>query len=1159
MPLLKFRARSRDNYFEDHAFDLSIFPRRLDIPVGENARRQRVEIEGIDITTRLLSPGVVFQNSLDLVQLNKYTVSDCNIPLRNTDGFFRNDVPDNFWQANDLNPGGFMNRVEVFVEFLIDGEWQSLLFFQGQITALQTPLRKISTLRCFSNTARLTQFELERSGVGIEKIAELTTSDAASKTPVVEGTYTVEGGLAPLTAATDPEAYHHQDAILLKEVVNSALGVKDNTGFLSASDLKTQGGVLEDPILLNFKTAYRYRGVRAAFEKLTKIENSVISFHPDFEDLPLVDPHISVRGNIQFNTEPGRITRLPTDWIYSPFSKSLFVLLSNAEHHIPDQLVEYRLESDTHHVLHEFDAGVTCYRLASSDFDTFYILCGASTDLDGSDPESVDSERFALGLDSSESVSEIQILKYVRSEDWVGTFIDAKRTSHRPQLGVHYHVGFSNRDFAWQGNAPGRYSTFEVRNGNLYYRYATETEFGVAQADMRGNTTAIFTAAKDGYENHLNFAFTYDAGGNVYFAWTEGTPFGSTLNIDTYDGMNTTRVMSITLPILELEEDISEDAGAFLGVHEMVFSDDFLYLVVPVVRGNRDIDKSAGSVLYRYGLRTLVLEKLDVSEFVHFGFAGLIEHTETGDSPHETAVYYVQAPAEVYKYPAYNPDLQSYDGRTEQNYLSEFRGNLKRVLPTGEVEDCGTIRFDNEGAFRGLLCRSLVFDDALHLMVAQGAPDAVLQRESVVSDPSGALWCVFGRKLHFTLDMIPSSGTLDAALSKIAGQVNATFGIDRNIAVLENRSPIGAILDNNISEIDTVINFRSLNRSQPLEDGFVLIDQELIAYTGVYGNQLTGLVRGQAKTEPSVHLAYAEITFLNDVISKDEIVEEDIYWKVDTAHLYNTIKDENDLIKIRDELSLFDEKLLTLNMDLDSLRIPWLEFGVGNYLHRFKDLRFLINFQTTKHYHLKIGDVVGFNYAAPIPPIAIQIMSAEYRTQGTAITGREVRPDIDEFLDTVVVDPDETYRIVDLSENPVLVDGAGNNAIFGGTEREIAPIPMTLDTEIEDMVFMQFEAFGPIKMPAGRYGAGGYTYAMVGIPENTYFDPRTREFYGAPDDAQAATETTYIVADKNGIKLRVEFQITVNAVTREIQRIVDGSDNPVLVDGAGNVAIFRGY
>ena len=337
-------------------------------------------------------------------------------------------------------------------------------------------------------------------------------------------------------------------------------------------------------------------------------------------------------------------------------------------------------------------------------------------------------------------------------------------------------------------------------------------------------------------------------------------------------------------------------------------------------------------------------------------------------------------------------------------------------------------------------------------------------------------------------------------------QVNATFGIDRNIAILENRSPIGAILDNSISETDGAINFRSLNRSRPPDDGYVLIDHEIIGYTGVLNDQLVNLERGMAKTEPSLHLEYAELSFLNAILSKDDIIEEDIYWKVDTAHLYNTIKDENELIKIRDELSLFDEKLLTLNMDLDSLRIPWLEFTAGNYLHRFKDLRFLLNFTVVPSHHLKIGDVVGFHYDVPIPPIAIKIMSIGYGTENTPITGREVRPDIDVFIDTAVIDPDETYRIVDVSDNPVLADATGNSAIFGGSERQLLPIPLTLDAELEDIVLTQYEVFEPITMPAGRYGAGGYTYRMVGIPENTYFDPRTRQFYGAPDDAQDATE-----------------------------------------------------
>ena len=174
------------------------------------------------------------------------------------------------------------------------------------------------------------------------------------------------------------------------------------------------------------------------------------------------------------------------------------------------------------------------------------------------------------------------------------------------------------------------------------------------------------------------------------------------------------------------------------------------------------------------------------------------------------------------------------------------------------MEDTGTIRFDAEGAFRGLLCRSLVFDDALHLLVAQGSPDTLLQQGSVLSDPSGALWCVYGRKLNFTLDSLPASGTLDAALSNIAAQVNATYGVDRNIVILENRTPIGAILDTAISDDAPNVSFRSLNRSRPPDtEGFALIDGEILSYSGISGNILTGCVRGSAGTTATTHVEYS--------------------------------------------------------------------------------------------------------------------------------------------------------------------------------------------------------------------------------------------------------------------------------------------------------------
>ena len=1152
---VELRAKSIEGYYEDYAFDIFVINRDEGYPPS-TPFRYKVEIEGIDITDYLADDGVSFQNSLDLIRVNQFTVADCNIPLKNDDGYFRSDIEDNFWHANDLNPNGFLNNVKVFVEFLDTGTWMPVLFFEGQITGIDTPLQEVATLQCFSNTTRLTQIELDGAGIGIQKIAQLESPDPDSTVPVVEGTYQAESGLVPLTAG-EALAYHHTDCLTLKEVVNDALGTKDNTAFLSPSDLKTQGGRLENPVLLNFKTSWRYQKVREAFEKLTKIDAYLTSLYPDFEDVPEVDAHISVRGNIQFNTEHGRITRLPVDWVYDDTSERLYVLLSNPAAHIADQLVEYRVNTDSYSVLREFDATLACYRLTSPDSDTFYILAGASTDIDKSDADSLETEVLTRGYDSGGERSKVKILEYSREDDWLETFIEPY-DAYRPQLGIHYHFGFTTRDYAWQGIVPSRQSAFLVRSSELYYRYATETEFGVARSDTDGATEAIMTADKDAYDNHLNFAFCLDSDDNVYFAYAEGRLSGSTLHIKKYDGTQTTTLAEIERNITELT-DLEFNGGAFLGVHEIVFMDDFLYMVVPVARGHRAIDKSAGSLLYRYGIYTKVLEKLDSSEFVHFGFAGLTVHSETGDTPHDNAVYYVQSPAECYKYPAYNPDLETYDPETAQNYLPEFKGNLKRVLPTAEVEDCGAIRFDAEGAFRGLICRCLTFDDSLHLMVAQASPDSVLESDSTASLPSSVLWCTFGRKLNFILNAIPSAGSLAAALTSIAAQANATFGIDRHITTIQNRSAVGALVKEFITETDDTLNYDNANRSQLPESGHVLIDAEILNFSGRSETQLTGLGlgRGQLLTGIASHVADVPITFLDKVIAPSDLQGE-IFWSVDRVHLYNTIKDRNRLIKITDALSPFSEKLLNLDLGLDNLQIPMLAFIGGDYLHRFKDVRFQLNLTVLPSFYLKIGDVVGFHYQQPIPPIAMQIMHINYTKYGTDITGRQTTPNIMAKPDPVVIPDNETFRILDGSGNPILVDGKGDHTIFAGGKFDPIPQPINFERLIPDETWTQFEQIDDEIMPEAFGGAGGFQYFMEGLPDGVFFDPKTRRRHGAPEDAEAATVATYIVIDKNGTPHRATYNITVNAVSRPSRRILDGAGNPILVDGKGNHTIFHG-
>ena len=1146
--LLKLRARSRDGCFGDHTIEVFVFPRDAEPPTNPENSRFRFEVEGHAIPPNRISKGLSIQSSLDIVQVNRHTIGTCNVPINNFDGYFRSDIADNFWNTHGLNAYGYGNQIEIYIDYLVNDEWEAFLIFQGQITGLSAPLAAVSKLQCFSSINRYTRQELTARDIGIPKVAELTSTESQQDTPIQEGLYFPESEFLPLTVASDPRAYHHETELTLKEVRNNALGARDNTGFLSDSDLKTQGGVLEDPLLLKTFVGYQYRPVKSAIEALTKSQESPISVYARFDDVQEVGPHVSVRGSIAHNTETGRTVRFPTDWVYDPHNRQLFILLANAGRHVRDQLVVYRLSSDSYHVLTSFDADRACYKLASSDFNTFYILSTDAAETDGSDPAAVFSEAEARKLDGGG-----EILQYVSSENWTDVLVPPDTTPAPPQVGVHFHYGFASRAVAWQGNAPGRYAAFTPHQQYIYYRYATADAFGVARVNPTGNAIKVASATRDRYENHLNFAFCFDVEGGLYFAYVEGDVHGSFLNVDRVEGIETTRVVSIESTEAVIDKE-GEALGIFLGVYEALVSDDFLYLVVPVGRGSRDIDLPARSVLYRYGLRTGVFEMLDVAELVHYGFAGLTAHTETGDAPDETAVYYAQAPLECYQFPADTDFLSDADAMA----ISEFRGGLKRVLPTGEVEDLGTTRFDADGAFRGLACAPIVFEEGLHLMVAQGGMRNVEEAGSVASQASGVLWCEFGRKLRFTLDRIPTTGTLDAALSQMAQQVNAAFGVNRNILHIENRTVIGATLERLISEDATQLQIRNLNRRDLPKSGHLLINDEILGYSNVIEHTLTGLARGVVGTTAATHLETAEIVFLDGVLGKNDIVSKDIFWKLDTAHLYNVIKDENELVRIHDAFSVFDEKPLTVNMDLDSLRIPWAAFIAGNYLHRFQQLRFLLEFDTRAWHNVNLGDVVGFFYDAMLPAIAMQVMSITERFTTMQLTCREASADIRAFLDTVVKDSEETFRIVDANNVSVLADNQGNHAIFGGVETEITPIPMRFVDEVEDLILTQFEAFGPIKLPEAVNGNGGYTYSIRDIPDGTHFNAHSREYFGTPTTPQAATGFTYTATDLRGIKHSVQKNITVNPATRTPDRVVDVNGNPVLVDSTGNVAIFYG-
>ena len=235
-------------------------------------------------------------------------------------------------------------------------------------------------------------------------------------------------------------------------------------------------------------------------------------------DLPAVEldnPFILNRGSVAFSVEKTRNTRILTDWVYDATDKRILMLLSNPERHIPDQLVQYSLNSDAHRVLYEFDKDVLVHRIERRNSTNYYILSSKPITQDRSArtlPRQVDGVGYEY--DAAAEGSEIKIWHYSTSSG-ILTELIGENNARPPQLGIHYHVGFENPRYIdeFEGIVANYRGPFKWRGSHLYYRYATDSEFGVARVNASGTTAEMIDQAKGDYWNHLNFAF------DIKFRW----------------------------------------------------------------------------------------------------------------------------------------------------------------------------------------------------------------------------------------------------------------------------------------------------------------------------------------------------------------------------------------------------------------------------------------------------------------------------------------------------------------------------------------------------------------------------------------------------------------------------------------------------------------
>lgn len=949
--------------------------------------RYRLEIAGIDVTDDLQQdPYPEISNTLDPVNVNEYIVNNATLKLDYRNGYYNYDTPDNFWSANNLNQNGYLEPVKLYVESLVNGIWISNLLFVGLILeTIESINDDLITVNCVDSSYILKS--AQSKGRGIQKYAESFEGSQES----YEGVYDIEEYILPISEGS-AEAWAGTDKLDVKTTRNPSEGVNiDNSAYVSRSQILTQGGRLDSVPFLKFRTGNRYKDTTFSVKELSKVGKI---FNPDNQ---IIKPELGYdfiqnKGNIQFNTQNTRITHIPQDWVYDSSNEKVYILLMNPTIGYKDILVEHDIESDRQTIIKEFDDDITCTQFSTSDGNTFYIMTTTSIELDRSlfpvpkdNPEVVNRYDAAL-------LAETKIVRYVKSTDTTSDFVDSN-DEQRPQVGMHYHVGFANelRSFNYEGIVPENRSSFEVINNQLYYRYWREEGFGVARVSSAGTVTELTRRTSFGYNNHLNFAFDVDSSRNTYMVYFESTVTGSTIKVRRItNGGTESELYTETRTLTELT-DLSDDGGWVSGIYEVLHDNGDLYIIAgighteiyydasDVELKTRSERKGAGCVLYKLDLSDTAsgLQVIDKYDFIQSGIRSL--------TVHKNAIHYIESPSVSYKYAEFNPDLTEDDLDTN---INQDLGKLKRLDSSDEVEDLGNLWYSTL-PYKSTNMPMLIIDDELHCIMSFGDNSGILTSESESSRNDNFQWIKYGNKIDYIISGIASGNAYDS-LVDIAKKTNSLFLFKQNRISLVDKDPYRALLNGAITTTSVSLNYDNTNKGwvNLPSAGYILIDNEILSYSGKTGSSLASLKRGINGSPIESHSNNSDVLYLDNVIEPNSYLTSS--FRLDTNRFFNVVQESNLILEKRDLNSIADfDKIFTLDLGLSRHDTAWIDYMYQKYLDELKELRSFVNVVLKPSFYINLGDIISYYYDNQILK-PFRVSTVNYKRDRTEIQGRTV-------------------------------------------------------------------------------------------------------------------------------------------------------------------------
>lgn len=187
------------------------------------------------------------------------------------------------------------------------------------------------------------------------------------------------------------------------------------------------------------------------------------------------------------------------------------------------------------------------------------------------------------------------------------------------------------------------------------------------------------------------------------------------------------------------------------------------------------------------------------------------------------------------------------------------------------------------------------------------------------------------------------------------------------IGSFEPRDPRRATLSGDITDSATTFDVEGNTWTAHPTSGMILIEDELMAFTGYSDGIFSGVTRGIEGTIAKLHLADAAVLWVDHIITQDLSVLErpidDLDIETDFAHLFNHVTIEfgdREKTEARDPDSIaeYGVRPFSLQVPLSSQQGIWAEWLRDVYLERFKDLHDIVNIELKSTFYMKLGEIV---------------------------------------------------------------------------------------------------------------------------------------------------------------------------------------------------------